>query len=182
MVTSHDELNSVQQQAVPLYTAAEVGNALDRMAEAVNEKFADQTPLLLCVMNGGIVVTGHLLTRLTIHAQLDFVHVTRYHGATTGGDLIWRVEPEQPLQGRSVILVDDIFDEGNTLAAIVAYCQKKGAAEVYTAVLVNKKHDRKAPGLVPDFIGLEVEDLYVFGFGMDYHEYFRNLPGIYAVS
>ena len=84
---SHDELNNVKQQAVPLFTAEDVESALDRMAATVDEKFADKTPLLICVMNGGIVVTGHLLTRLTIHVQLDFVHVTRYQGATTGGDL-----------------------------------------------------------------------------------------------
>jgi len=179
---SHDELNNVKQQAVPLFTAEDVESALDRMAATVDKKFADQTPLLICVMNGGIVVTGHLLTRLTIHVQLDFVHVTRYQGATTGGDLKWRVEPNQNLQGRRVILVDDIFDEGNTLAAIVEHCQQRGAVEIYTAVLVDKKHDRKVKGLRPDLIGFEVDDHYVFGFGMDYHEYFRNLPGIYAIS
>jgi hypoxanthine phosphoribosyltransferase len=81
-----------------------------------------------------------------------------------------------------VILIDDIFDEGNTLSALVAYCRQRGAAEVYTAVLVNKKHDRKVQGMRPDIFGLEVDDRYVFGFGMDYREYFRNLAGIYAVS
>lgn len=182
MVVSKDELNSVQRRAVPLFTAREIAIALDRMAAVVNEKFADKTPLLLCVMNGGIVISGHLLTRLTIHLQLDFVHVSRYQGATSGADLRWRVEPEQPLQGRSVILVDDIFDEGKTLSAIAAYCRHKGAAEVHTLVLVNKKHDRKVSGMLPDIFGLEVDDRYVFGFGMDYREYFRNLAGIYAVS
>ena len=182
MTMTPAELNSVQQQAVPLFTAGEIDIALDWMAAVVNEKFADKTPLILCVMNGGIVVSGHLLTRLTIHVQVDFVHVTRYRGATTGSDLNWRVEPEQPLRGRSVILIDDIFDAGNTLSALVAYCRQRGAAEVYTAVLVNKKHDRKVQGMRPDIFGLEVDDRYVFGFGMDYREYFRNLAGIYAVS
>lgn len=182
MVMSQDELNAVQRQAVPVFTAAEIGTALDRMVAAVNEKFADKSPLLLCVMNGGIVLSGHLLTRLTIHLQLDFVHVSRYQGATTGGDLNWRVEPEQSLQGRSVLVIDDIFDEGNTLSAIAAYCRHKGTAEVCTVVLVNKNHDRKVAGIQPDIIGLEVGDRYVFGFGMDYREYFHNLAGIYAVS
>jgi len=182
MVLSHEELNAVRQKAIPLFTEAQIGIALDRMAAAVNKQFADKTPLLLCVMNGGIIISGHLLTRLTIHVQLDFVHVTRYQGATTGGALKWRVEPEQSLMGRSVILIDDIFDEGNTLSAIAAYCRQRGANEVYTAVLINKKHDRKVQDIMPDFIGLEVDDRYVFGFGMDYREFFRNLPGIYATS
>jgi|TARA_Y100000310_G_scaffold294267_1_gene324612 hypoxanthine phosphoribosyltransferase len=182
MIVSQDELKRIKQQAVPLFTPDEIAAALERLAAVVNEKFSDKTPLLLCVMNGAMVMSGHLLTRLTIDLHVDFVHVSRYRGATTGADLVWRVEPEQSLRGRSVILLDDIFDEGKTLAAISAYCRQKGAAEVYTVVLINKQHDRKVEGTRPDLFGLEVDDRYVFGFGLDYRSYFRNLDGIYAVS
>lgn len=80
-----------------------------------------------------------------------------------------------------MLVIDDIFDEGDTLKAIVAEVRRQGAAAVYSAVLVNKRHDRKAAGLTVDFVGLEVPDRYVFGCGMDYKEYWRNLPAIYAV-
>jgi len=86
-----------------------------------------------------------------------------------------------PLSGRVVVVVDDILDEGLTLTEILDWCRGAGAARVYSAVLVHKRHDRK-PGLRrADFTGLEVPDRYVFGYGMDYRGYLRNAPGIFAV-
>ena len=82
----------------------------------------------------------------------------------------------------TVLVVDDILDEGLTLAAILAYCHEQGASAVYSAVLVEKLHKRRASGLAADFVGVQVEDRYVFGYGMDYHGYWRNVKGIYAVS
>ena len=86
-----------------------------------------------------------------------------------------------PNQGSVVLVVDDIFDEGDTLKAILDQVRRQGAAAVYSAVLVNKRHERKVPGLTVDFVGLDVPDRYVFGCGMDYKEYWRQLPAIYAV-
>jgi hypoxanthine phosphoribosyltransferase len=137
--------------------------------------------LLLVVMNGGLIPAGHLCTRLQFPFQLDYLHATRYSGTTRGGDLHWIARPRFPVTDRVVLVIDDIFDEGTTLAAIVAELWHNGAREVYSAVLVDKYHTRKTPGLKVDFIGLEVPDRYVFGCGMDYHEYWRNLPAIYAV-
>jgi hypoxanthine phosphoribosyltransferase len=123
-----------------------------------------------------------LFTRLGFPFQIDYVHATRYGDTTAGRELNWLVSPHVSVQGRVVLVVDDIFDEGKTLQAILTYLRQSQAQEIYSAVLVNKKHNRKAPGLNVDFIGLEVEDRYVFGFGMDYKAYWRNLPDIYAVG
>ena len=108
-------------------------------------------------------------------------HATRYADGTQGGDIQWIVTPASPLEGRTVILIDDILDEGRTLAAIIAGCKGAGAKEIFSAVLVNKLHDRKN-NMTADFCGLEVEDRYVFGYGMDYKGYLRNANGIYAVN
>ena len=101
-------------------------------------------------------------------------------GATRGGEIDWIAPPRPAVTGQTVLVVDDIFDEGYTLQAILAAVRQQGATAVYSAALVNKQHNRKVPGLTVDFIGLEVPDRYVFGCGMDYKEYWRNLPAIYA--
>lgn len=82
-----------------------------------------------------------------------------------------------------MLIIDDILDEGHTLAAIVEYCRDAGAENVYTAVLLDKQHDRKAyPGMRADFTGLDVEDRYIFGYGLDYKGYWRNAAGIFALK
>ena len=107
----------------------------------------------------------------------------RYRQETTGGILEWKLQPESDMKDRTVLIVDDILDEGTTLCAIADYCLAHGAREVLTAVLVDKIHERKArPGLKADFTGLYVEDRFLFGYGMDYKGYWRNAPGIYAVK
>nr|WP_052365023.1 hypoxanthine-guanine phosphoribosyltransferase [Halotalea alkalilenta] len=175
------DMQALMDQADCLVTLDEIEHALDQMAAEIGERLGDELPLFFCIMNGGLITTGHLLTRLGFPLEIDYMHATRYRGGLRGGELFWRVSPERPMVGRHVVIVDDILDEGATLAAIINHCEKAGAASVSTAVLVEKRHDRKAvPGLRADFCGLEVEDRYVFGFGMDYQGYWRNAPGIFA--
>lgn len=155
--------------------------ALDRMAEEITQRLGDKLPVFFCVMNGGLITAGHLLTRLNFPLEIDYLHATRYRDELRGGELFWRVSPETPMAGRDVVIIDDILDEGATLNAIVRHCYQAGARSVATAVLVEKRHDRKAePDLCADFCGLDVEDRFLFGFGMDYKGYWRNAPGIYA--
>jgi len=180
-MTGREHAMQVYRRADRLYTEAEVEAALDRMAGRITAALEDQDPILLCVMLGGVVPTGKLLARLGFPLQLNYVHATRYGSATRGGKLRWVARPQDDLEGRNVLLIDDILDEGHTLAAIHESCRELGAARVQSAVLVEKRHTRKAD-YVADFIGLEVEDRYVFGYGMDYKGYLRNAPGIYAVA
>jgi hypoxanthine phosphoribosyltransferase len=175
------QAQQVLQEADELYTAAQVDAAFDDLARRISACMADSNPVFLCVLTGGIIPAGHLLTRLNFPLELDYLHATRYRGETRGRDLQWIARPQTPLKGRVVTVVDDILDEGHTLAAILDYCREEGAAAVYSVVLVDKRHDRRVPGLEADFHGLVVEDRYVFGQGMDYKGYHRNLPGIYAV-
>lgn len=175
------DMRDVMDNADCLISQPEVERALDRMADEITRDLGDCLPVFYCVMNGGLITTGHLLTRLGFPLEVDYLHATRYRGGLRGGELFWRVSPEVPMAGRHVVIVDDILDEGATLAAILDYCRQAGAASISTAVLVDKQHDRKAvPGLRADYCSLEVADRYVFGFGMDYQGYWRNAPGIYA--
>ncbi|HYQ72354.1 MAG TPA: hypoxanthine-guanine phosphoribosyltransferase [Gammaproteobacteria bacterium] len=175
------ELQQVLQDAELLHDAATVRLALDRMAAEISTELADAHPVVLCVLTGGIIPAGHLLTRLTFPLELDYLHATRYRGATRGEQVQWVCRPGIPLEGRTVLIVDDILDEGHTLVDILEFCHDAGAPQVYSAVLVEKQHARRAGTVTADFTGVHVTDRYVFGFGMDYKGHFRNLDGIYAV-
>lgn len=169
----------VLRQADRLYAPEAVEAALDRMARDIEHLLASTNPLLVCVMTGAVVPFGKLLPRLQFPLEIDYVHATRYGEKLHGGDLAWRVGPAQDARGRVVLLVDDILDEGDTLAAIEARYRADGAKEVYKAVLVVKRRAR-SNGIAVEFKGLDVPDRYVFGYGMDYKGYLRNAPGIYA--
>jgi hypoxanthine phosphoribosyltransferase len=132
-------------------------------------------------MIGGIVPTGLLLPRLNFPLQVDYLHVTRYRGRTAGGDLRWIKHPDIPLNGRTILVIDDVLDEGVTLGAIVQACKARGASEVLTAVLVEKRIERCEGLHKADFTGLSADNRYLFGYGMDYKLYLRNAEGIFAV-
>ncbi len=181
MAIDTDEVRAVFAESDLLRSEQQVSQAFDRMATEITAALGDANPVVLCVMTGGIIPVGQLLVRIVFPLQLDYLHVTRYRGDTRGGELSWRATHETSLEGRTVLVVDDILDEGITLASIAAHCRSKGASKVYTAVLVDKVHNRRAEGISADFVGMRIEDRYVFGVGMDYQGYLRNLPAIYAV-
>lgn len=177
------QVQAVFNRATCLFTYEEIQQTLDKMALEINEKMKDMHPIVMCVMNGGIVTMGHLLTRLDFPLEVDYVHATRYRGNTRGNDLFWYKKPSFSLEGRTILLVDDILDGGITLSEIVKYCKQQSAASVYTSVLLDKYQKRVKEGLAnADFVGLPIDDHFVVGFGMDYHEYLRNVPGIYRIA
>jgi len=170
---------SVLSRADLLYSADQVEKALDAMASGISQKLSGTDPLVVCVLTGGVVPFGLLLPRLQFPLQIDYVHATRYGKKLHGGQLQWISGPHQEIHGRTVLLIDDILDEGTTLAGIEARYRAEGAREVYKAVLVLKDRAR-THDVTADFVGLVVPDRYVFGYGMDYKGYLRNAPGIYA--
>ncbi|RKZ36921.1 MAG: hypoxanthine-guanine phosphoribosyltransferase [Gammaproteobacteria bacterium] len=176
------EAERVLSEADCLHSAADVDAAYDCMAAAITTALGTSDPGVLGVMNGGLIPAGELLRRMSFPLALDYVHATRYRGGVRGHELEWRVKPATDLQARTVLVVDDILDEAITLAAIVKFCRSQGAANVFSAVLVEKCHDRNRSELKVDFCGLQVADRYVFGSGMDYKERLRNVRGIYAVK
>lgn len=175
------EARQVMATADCVRTAAEVDAAYDRLAAAITARYADQNPLLLTVMIGGLQPTAEIVKRVDFPFELDYLHATRYRGNTQGGGLIWKRQPPAILEGRHVLVIDDILDEGHTLVAIRNALLGFGPASLQVAVLAEKRHDRRAPGAHAEFIGLDLPDRYVFGCGMDYKEYWRQLPAIYAV-
>ncbi len=156
--------------------------AIARIAVDIDEVLDGENAVFVTVMQGALVFAGQLATAIKAPLQFDYVHATRYRGATHGGELHWLKRPTTSLVGATVLLVDDILDEGHTLDAIRQWCLEQGAERVLLVVLCEKRHGRGVPGLRADFAGVEVPDRYVFGYGMDYHEQGRNLAAIYAVD
>ena len=178
-----EHIKQVMAEADCLFTAQQVEAAMDTMAESINQQLAESNPIVYSVMNGGLIIAGQLVTRLNFPMEVGYLHATRYRNKLTGGELFWKARAEHSLVDRTVLIIDDILDEGHTLAAIVEYCRDAGARQVLTAVLLDKMHDRKAyPGMRADFTGLDVEDRYIFGFGLDYKGYWRNANGIFALK
>jgi len=178
-----EDFDAILRRATLLADENTVASALDRMAAAISRDLAGRDPLVLVVMIGGLVPSAWLLQRLAFPLQVDYVHASRYRGGTRGHARIdWISRPRAEIAGRSVLVVDDILDEGHTLAAILDDCRARGAAEVRSAVLVEKQHDRRAEGVRADYTGLRMEDRYLFGCGMDYHEHHRQHAAVYALA
>jgi hypoxanthine phosphoribosyltransferase len=178
-----EEARRVLAESDLLISESDVVAAIGRVADEMTAEFKESNPVLVCCMHGGLAFAGQLLTKLVFPLQVDYVHATRYGHEINGVALDWKVRPQLDLHGRTVVLLDDILDEGVTLAAIAEYCRQQGAAKVMMAVLVEKLHLRKVtPGMRADFTGIEVGDRFLFGYGLDYKGYWRNAPGIYALK
>jgi len=175
-----EEIRAIESHAELLFSEEEVEATLDRMAGEISTHLAGSHPVVLCVMVGGLVTCGKLLTRLHFPLQVDYIHVSRYRNQTSGSDIAWLGRKPDNLAGRNILIVDDILDQGFTMQAIVDFCHQAEAMHVFTSVLLDKSTVRKT-AINPDFAGFCIPDRYVFGYGMDYKSHLRNAPGIYAV-
>jgi hypoxanthine phosphoribosyltransferase len=177
-----DEVARARAEADLLYTPAEIAAAVEAMAARITARLGSAQPLLLATMTGGLVPTALLMPHLDFPLQLDYIHLTRYGTAITGGGIDWIKRPPPAVSDRTVLIIDDLLDRGLTLQAAVAECVQLGARAVLTAVLIHKEMPTR-PGLArTDFHALATPDRYLFGYGMDYKTWWRNSPGIYAVK
>jgi len=175
------EAREILAKSSLVHSPEAVQAALQRLAGEIAATLSDKNPLVLCVMTGGLIFSGQLLPKLDFPLEFDYLHVTRYGQDTQGGKLSWRSAPWTTVKDRVVLVVDDILDEGLTLAAVCESIRRLGAAEVKTAVFVEKENGKQKP-IKADFVGLTVPDRFVFGFGMDVSGAWRHLPAIYAMQ
>ena len=175
------EAQQLLDNAECVASADTVRAVVNRLAGDISLTLGGEFPLVLAVMGGAVVFAGQLLPKLGFPLEFDYLHVTRYRGNTTGGGVEWRVLPGQNVVGRTVLVLDDILDEGETLAAIRDKLLGMGAARVWSAVLTDKDNGLDKP-IRADFVGLRVPNRYVFGCGMDAYGLWRNLPAIYALK
>jgi hypoxanthine phosphoribosyltransferase len=176
-----DEAWRMLDEADLVCSAPEVDRAIEAVAAAVTADLRGRYPLVLCVMSGALYFCARLLPLLRFPLHLDYVHASRYGDEIDGRRVLWKVEPSAAVAARHVLVVDDILDEGHTLAAIRVKVLERGAASCKVAVLTDKaKPDRKP--IAPDFVGLRIPDRFVFGCGLDAYGLWRNLPAIYALK
>jgi hypoxanthine phosphoribosyltransferase len=181
MSASEHPLAAVLPHAECIHDRAAIETVIARMGADIREALRGPRAVFLTVMNGGLFFAAPLALAIGCDLEFDYVHASRYGDATVGREVRWLHRPQAKLAGRTVILADDILDEGYTLQALRNHCLAEGARRVLVAVLCDKRHDRRVPGLAADFAGLEVPDRYVFGYGLDYYGQGRNLPAIYAL-
>lgn len=181
-VTNTADPKKILENSRRLFNRDEVSAAVQKMADEINEYYGDTPIILITVLTGAIIPATWLVTKLKMPIQMDFVHATRYRGGLYGAELEYWVPPRLDLEGKNVLIVDDIFDEGHTLAAIKGSVEKRKAGSVKMAVLVRKDHDRGLSRDFVDFVGLVVPDVYVFGCGMDAYEEWRHLDEILVLE
>ncbi|SDE23608.1 hypoxanthine phosphoribosyltransferase [Massilia sp. PDC64] len=180
----YNRARALLANAEEIVSADKVQAAVRNVAEVLNQRFDNDAtgefPLVLGVMGGAVVFTGNLLPQLTFPLEFDYIHVTRYGDLDRGGEVVWKVIPRQDVKGRTIIIVDDILDEGETLAHVKQRLLDMGAAEVILAVFADKELGKVKP-VQADIVGLTVPNQFVVGFGMDAHGYWRNLPGLWVI-
>jgi hypoxanthine phosphoribosyltransferase len=174
--------NLLPENCKLLYSHEKIQQTIRGLAEKLNTEYKGKAVVYLTIMNGGMIFATDLAKELDIDMEMDYVQVSRYGTETHGGQLIWKHQCETNLKGKHVILIDDIFDEGYTLMAVDEWCKEQGAQSVKSVVLISKSHDRGYADYNVDLFGIEVEDLYVFGYGMDYQEKLRHLVNIYYLE
>jgi hypoxanthine phosphoribosyltransferase len=177
-----EHLEKVLASADVVHNEQQVTAALDRMAGVIRRDYENKNPLMACVMRGGLFTAAELYRRLQFPMQQDYLHVSRYRDSTSGGSFEWKARPAASLEGRHVLVIDDILYEGITLREILRYFAEQDVGSIEVAVLTRKLHNRCADGVSAKYMGLDVPDRYVFGCGMDYQGYFRNLNAIYALK
>jgi hypoxanthine phosphoribosyltransferase len=179
----HQRARALLDNAEEIFTAQQVSDAVRQVADDLNTRFnaLEEFPLVLGVMGGAVVFTGNLLPQLTFPLEFDYIHVSRYGDEDRGGEVVWKVIPRQDVKGRTIIIVDDILDEGETLAHVKQRLLDMGAKEVVIVVFADKAIGKAKP-VKPDLVGLVIPNRFVVGYGMDAYNYWRNLPGLWAIN
>ncbi|AOK28690.1 hypoxanthine phosphoribosyltransferase [Burkholderia singularis] len=179
---NREEALHIFKHSEEIVSADAVRASIGKMADDIRAQIGDAFPLVLSVMGGAAVFTGMLLPHLDFPLEFDYIHLTRYRNTTQGSpEMHWRVAPRESVKDRIVLVLDDILDEGETMAAIRDRLLEMGAQQFLSAVLCEKILTKSKP-LHPDFCGFTVPDRYVFGCGMDAKGYWRNLPAIRALT
>ena len=182
-MTSSDfdnEIAAVRRDARLVRSAEQVQAAIADMAERINARLADKHPVVVAVMHGGVFAAVNLCRHFSFPYEFDYVHLSRYRKSLEGGELDWHVPPRPDLTDRVVLVVDDVLDHGTTLAEVCKSLRRLKVAELYTGVLVSKDVDESMSRPAVDFVGIQTEDVYLFGCGMDYKGHWRGLPALYA--
>lgn len=159
-----------------------ISDAIDRVADKINADFRGCTdfPVLLCVLNGSIMFMGELMKRLDFNCQVVSIKLTSYEGTSTTGNVREAMGLTADITGRRVIVIEDIVDSGNTVVELKEILKSQGASESLICTMLFKPEAYKKDIHI-DYIGMEIPNDFIVGFGLDYDEYGRNLKDIYTL-
>lgn len=175
-------VNQLLNVAKIMFNAEQVNEALDKMSQQITNDLKDKCPVALCVVKGGIYLTGQLMQRMDFKLELDYIHASRYENSLEGNIIKWHALPKTQLKDRHILIIDDILDQGITLKAVNDWCISQGAISIYNAVLVNKKVQRSDKGIqIAECFGLTAENEYLFGCGLDVKGFYRNQKSLYYI-
>lgn len=161
-----------------LFDEATILRRLDEIAVQISKDYRDRELTVIAVLNGSLMFMADLLRRIPLPLKLDCLSVASYHGkAETSGEVIFKQVAPPDVAGRHVLLLDDILDSGHTLAAIREKFEAAKPRSIRSCVLLSKKKQRKR-SVNADYVGFEIEDEFVVGYGLDFMESYRNLPCI----
>ena len=173
-----NKANSLLESSILILTEQDVNLALDKCVNDVTNLCKDKLPLFVTVMGGAVVFAGNLLSKLKFPLEADHAAVTRYGKNKSGGSIQWKSRPSEDPMGRTIVLVDDLLDEGKTLSSMKEEYLKNGAKEVFCVVWFDKRCKYGTRPVEADVYGVEVPDKFIFGCGMDLDGYWRNLKEV----
>lgn len=159
---------------------SEILKAIDAVAEKINKELSDKNPLFVCVLNGAFMFAADLMKRVSIPCQISFVKVASYSGTSTTGSVKQLIGFNEKVEGRTVVLIEDIVDTGITIDGLVKQVQGMGAADVRIATMLFKPESCR-PDVKPSYIGMNIPNDFIIGYGLDYDGYARNLKDIYTL-
>ena len=161
-----------------LFSREEIAEKVKYLANQIKCAYGDKNPLILCILKGSLIFTADIVRELDFPCTIDFMQVSSYgSGAETTGKLKIKKDMDSDIIGRDVIIVEDILDTGVTLSNLVPELKKRGARNVALCVFLNKP-ERRCVEVKADFVGFDIENEFVIGYGLDYNEKYRNLPYI----
>ena len=166
----------------PYLSQEQILAEVDKVAAKINEDLADKNPMFLCTLNGAFVFAADLYRRFNYKSQITFMRLKSYMGTETTGKVNILYNLYESVEGRTVVVIEDIVESGYTLQALKEKLKGLGAVDVRVAVLLRKPNAIKVKDLHIDYCCFEIPDDFIVGYGLDYNEEGRNLPDIYVVE
>lgn len=166
-----------------LISEEEISKKLDELAEQINKDYEGQELHMICILKGGVMVMSELAKRLKVTVTMDFMAVASYWGETTSsGSVKFIKDLDDPIEGKNVLIVEDIIDTGRTLSFLVKILEAKAPKSIKLCTLLDKPHRRVVDDIKVDYAAFTIPDEFVVGFGLDYEQKYRNLPYIGVVE
>ena len=160
-----------------LITEEQIQNRIKELGKILTEEYADKNPIVVGVLKGVVVFYADMIRHINVPCQMDFMWISSYAGTESTGNMVVKRDVSGEIKGRHVLILEDIYDTGNSLNFVYHHLLSKEPASVKICTLLDKPERRK-PGITlkADYVGFEIPNEFVVGYGLDYNEYYRNLP------